>query len=194
MTSRAASSPWHRALVETPALALALALVAGPACGPGPTARVEESVGCGPRRAIVSRVIDGDTVDLADGRRVRYLLVDTPEVSHRPGGRDECFGPEARAANTRLVDALEVRLEYEAQCSDVYGRTLAYVYVGERLINQVLVERGYARVVIIPPNRRYANTLRAAEAEARSRGLGLWSACDRSGRRASVDSSRSIPK
>ena len=129
---------------------------------------------CGPRSAVGERVVDGDTVDLDDGTRVRYLLVDTPEDTSTV----ECYGPEATEANRSLVEGKEVTLSYDEVCEDKYGRVLAYVSIGGREVNLTLVERGYACVLEIPPNGAdRADTYRAAEQEAREAGAGLWGAC-----------------
>lgn len=125
----------------------------------------------------MARVIDGDTIELEGGLKIRYLLVDTPEIAHSVDEVSECFGDEARAQNTTLVLGKDISLEYDAECKDRFGRTLAYVYVGERMINEVLVERGYARVLVIKPNEKYADDMRALEDHAESTGAGLWGAC-----------------
>ena len=137
-----------------------------------------ETSPCGPDQGTVVSVVDGDTVDLASGVRVRYLLVDTPEVSHTTGTVSDCFGEEARALNTLLVLNQEVNLEYDVECRDRFDRTLAYVSLGDRMVNRILVERGYARVLVIPPNgTKYAEEFRALEASAEQAGAGLWGVC-----------------
>ncbi|MEO1483572.1 MAG: thermonuclease family protein [Myxococcota bacterium] len=128
---------------------------------------------CGPAQGVIARVIDGDTAELTDGARLRYLLVDTPELGTAP----ECYGPEAKRQNEALVLGKEVRLEFDLECQDRFGRLLAYLYVGDRMINEVLVQRGYARVIVIPPNERYEPEIREAERSARSNQAGLWGAC-----------------
>lgn len=141
------------------------------ACGGEPAAPDDR---CGSPEGVVARVIDGDTVVLADGRRVRYLLMDSPEMSTDPV---ECFAPEATAQNRSLVQGQSVRLEYDAECEDSYDRLLAYVYVGDRMINEVLVERGFGRVLLIAPNGRYEGRMRDAELLAQQAGAGIWGAC-----------------
>ncbi len=128
---------------------------------------------CGPTEALVTAVIDGDTIEIDTGDRIRYLLVDTPELSS-----SECFSQEASDANTDLVLGETVRLEYDTECQDQYGRLLAYVSVGDREINSLLVLRGYACVLYISPNgsdRREEFQLLEATAEAQSRGM--WGEC-----------------
>ncbi len=130
---------------------------------------------CGPTRGIVERVIDGDTIVLAGGEKIRYLLVDANEIG---GGRDDCYGAEARAANQTLVDKKEVDIEYDEVCTDKYGRLLGYVTVSGRDVNALLVERGYACVLYIPPDGAARRTeLEALQAEAMAQGAGMWGAC-----------------
>jgi len=133
-----------------------------------------EGSGCGPSRAVVERVIDGDTVELDSGERVRYLLVDTPESTTQV----ECFGAEAAAFNRALVEGREVRLTYDAECADHYGRLLAYVEVEGESVNQALVAQGYACVLQIPPNGvELAPLYLELETHAVDERRGLWAAC-----------------
>lgn len=132
---------------------------------------------------MVRRVIDGDTIALADGRVVRYIGIDTPELRRRVGGRwvsdPEPFGRDAAEANARLVRGKAVRLEYDVQRYDAYHRILAYVYVstdgeGEVMVNAELLRQGMAQPLTIPPDVRYAERFRAIAAEARAARRGLW--------------------
>lgn len=136
-----------------------------------------------PDRATVRRVVDGDTVELNDGRLVRYIGMDTPEVRRRVGGQwvedPEPFGLAATEANRRLVEGRTVRLEYDVQRADRYGRLLAYVYVtlpdgSEVMVNERLAAEGMAQPLTIPPNVKYAERFRAAAERARREGRGLW--------------------
>jgi micrococcal nuclease len=129
---------------------------------------------CGPEFGEVARVIDGDTVVLRSGETVRYLLIDTPETADPP----ECYGVEAREANRALVEGRAIRLRYDVQCEDRYGRLLAYVSADGGEVNRTLVERGFACVLHIPPNGADAwSTFEELEAAARESRLGLWGAC-----------------
>jgi micrococcal nuclease len=132
---------------------------------------------CGPSKAQVTRVLDGDTVELADGTKIRYLLINTPEIAHNASETSQCFGDEARVYDEQLVLGRDVNLEYDKECKDRYGRTLAYVSVEGRSINELLIERGYARLEVIAPNDRYAERYRTLEAQAKASGAGLWGAC-----------------
>jgi micrococcal nuclease len=133
------------------------------------------SCGGGPDTAVVTNVVDGDTVDLDTGVRVRYLLVDTPEST---GGATDCFGENAKTFNSDLVLNKEVELTYDVERMDMFGRTLAFVRVGSTDVNATLVERGYACVLYIPPNgadRRIE--FETLEATAMAEGRGMWGQC-----------------
>lgn len=129
---------------------------------------------CGPRKGIVSSVIDGDTIELETGEKIRYLMVNTPETS----GPAECYGDEARSFNVDLVEGREVKLKYDVECEDRFQRLLAYVSVDGREVNSLLVERGYACVLYIEPNgedRR--EEFENLEFEARADNKGMWGSC-----------------
>jgi len=134
-----------------------------------------------PRTAIatVTRVVDGDTVEARIGDRiedVRYIGIDTPETV-KPDTPVQCFGPQASAFNRRLVANRRVRLVFGIERRDAYGRLLAYAYLKRRFVNAILVRRGLARTLTIPPNDRYAPLLRRLELRAARAGRGLWGAC-----------------
>jgi micrococcal nuclease len=128
---------------------------------------------------VVDRVVDGDTIVVREPKgevRVRLIGVDTPE-SVKPGSPVECFAVAAsKYARHALTNTL-VRLEYDVDRLDRYGRTLAYVWVGSTMFNEQLVRDGYAVVETVPPDVRYAERFLAAERDARRHDRGLWSAC-----------------
>jgi micrococcal nuclease len=131
---------------------------------------------CGPGKATVVDVVDGDTIKLDSGETVRYLMVDTPEITN---GKNDCYGAESRDFNESLVLNQEVSLEYDVECEDRFDRLLAYVSVGDREINSLLLDRGFACLLYIPPNgadRRDEFT--ALETNAKNEGKGLWGACE----------------
>lgn len=129
----------------------------------------------GPDHATVVNVVDGDTVDLDTGVRIRYLLVDTPESTN---GATDCFGQNAKQFNSDLVLDKEVELVYDVEREDRFGRTLAYVSVGDQEVNTLLVERGYACVLYIPPNGTDRRAeFDALEATAKAEGRGMWGQC-----------------
>jgi micrococcal nuclease len=124
----------------------------------------------------VVKVVDGDTIHVqVDGRveKVRYLGVNTPEV-HHPTKGEEVGGREAAAVNRALVSGHHVRLELDVQERDRYGRLLAYVWVGDVMINAELVRRGYAQVMTVPPNVRHQSLFLALQRTAREASRGLW--------------------
>lgn len=127
----------------------------------------------------VVAVVDGDTLDVAwAGRweRVRLLGVDTPETvdPDRPVG---CYGPEAAAFTHQRLHGRTVRLQFDRERRDRFGRLLAYVDVDGRRFNDELLAGGYARLLVIPPNGKHARAMLDRELGARSAGRGLWGAC-----------------
>ena len=124
----------------------------------------------------VSRVIDGDTVELESGQKVRYLMADTTEISD---GKDECYGQEAKTFNVALVEGKQVKLTTDVEPYDAYNRLLAYLEVEGTEVNTLLVERGYACVLYIPPNGEERQVeFMTLQAEARAASRGVWGACD----------------
>lgn len=121
--------------------------------------------------AQVAFVVDGDTVELADGRRVRYIGINAPET-HQP------YAAQARAFNESLVAGQEVWLETDAQENDQYGRLLAYAWAGDTFVNLEIVRQGYANAYTLPPNVRYVDAFVQAEREAREAERGLWTRGD----------------
>lgn len=124
--------------------------------------------------AVVQRVIDGDTVVLVGGERVRYIGVDTPEL-HHPKKKVQPYAREATEFNRRLVEGQKVRLELDVERRDKYGRLLAYVYLEDgRFVNAELLKEGYAQLLTIPPNVRYADLFVGLQKQARDAKRGLW--------------------
>ena len=126
----------------------------------------------GATSARVTGVSDGDTISLTGLGKARLIGVDTPEVQ----GTAECYGENASDFTRRALersDTVRYRLGVEAR--DRYGRALVYVWLADgRMLNGLLVERGYALPLTIPPNVDYAERFVAAARRARRRGLGLW--------------------
>lgn len=150
---------------------------------PAPTSSTEsDALAAAGERTVVTRVVDGDTVDTGVGR-VRLIGIDTPETVHPERGV-ECFGREASAFAARLMPpGTAVRLRYDAERRDRYGRLLAYVYRADDglFVNAELVEQGYAQVSTVPPNVAHADELVMLARDARDAGRGLWSACSEDG-------------
>jgi micrococcal nuclease len=121
----------------------------------------------------VTRVVDGDTIEIDGTTKVRYIGMDTPESTNTK----ECFGKEASNKNKELVLNKQVTLEKDVSETDRYGRLLRYVWIDGTMINEKLVADGYANAASYPPDVKYQDRLRNAEAAARNSNLGLWSSC-----------------
>lgn len=117
----------------------------------------------------VTRVLDGDTIEISSGERVRYHAIDAPE-------NDEKWGTVAYKTNRDLVEGKIVRVEIDRPTRDVYGRILAFVWVGKTMINERLVDDGLAKVFLIKGEAKpkYLSRLQAAEARAKGATRGLW--------------------
>lgn len=124
--------------------------------------------------AAVRKAIDGDTLRLAGGERVRLIGVDAPEIEH-DNRRAERFGRESAAFVKREIEGRAVRLEYETERFDKYGRTLAYVYrePDGLFLNAEIIRQGYGFAYTRFPFARL-DEFRAYEREAREKGSGLW--------------------
>ncbi len=126
------------------------------------------------RELVVRRVVDGDTVVLSTGERVRYIGVDTPEL-HHPRKPVERYAREAKEFNRRLVEGKRVRLEFDVERRDKYSRLLAYVTLEDgTFVNAELLRQGYAQLLTIPPNVKYVALFRKLQQEARENKRGLW--------------------
>ncbi|WP_121613008.1 thermonuclease family protein [Mesobacillus foraminis] len=129
-------------------------------------------------KAEVLSVIDGDTlkVRLENGReeRVRLTLIDTPETKHPKVGVQP-FGKEASKFTTAQLNGKNILLEMDVQERDRYGRILAYVWTGDQLFNEILIERGLARVAEYPPNIKYVDRFRSIQKKAQAAEIGIWS-------------------
>lgn len=142
----------------------------------GSAAPVGGGGGCNPFRGNVSdevrviRVIDGDTIEVSGGQRVRYIGVDAPEV----GGVPQHYGPEATGLNNSLVAGRTVTLRKDVSDVDRFGRLLRFVYADGILVNAELVREGYARAKVYPPDTAYADCFAALEQEAMEAKRGLW--------------------
>ena len=121
----------------------------------------------------VKRVIDGDTLLLINGERVRLIGVDTPETKH-PQKPVEYFGREAYLFTKEMVDGKEARFEFDRQKRDRYGRLLAYVYLLDgTFLNAEIIKQGYGFAYTRFPF-KYLEEFRRYEREARENRKGLW--------------------
>ncbi len=122
----------------------------------------------------VQLVLDGDTFQLEGGERVRLLGLDAPERS----APEECYGDESFNYLSERIAGRKVRLEYDLVREDSFGRTLAWVYLGDEFMNGTLLAEGTACVLVIPPNGETKRTyLQALEDGARAAKRGLWRDC-----------------
>jgi len=117
----------------------------------------------------VVKVLDGDTIVIDTGEKVRYLGIDAPEPN-------DAYGTSSTKYNDGLVSDKEVKLEYDYEKIDKYGRTLAYVWVDEVLVNEKMVEEGFANVYTIPRTRKlkYIDRLNQAQQWAKDHHNGMW--------------------
>lgn len=138
------------------------------------------------KMAIVAEVIDGDTLRLNTGEKVRLIGMDTPEI-HHPKKPVQCFGEEAKNITKNLVEGKSVRLEKDVSNKDKYGRLLRFVYVensaktnlasGEIFLNEYLLKEGYARILTVPPDVSMVELFRTLQNQAMHNKKGLWKAC-----------------
>lgn len=122
----------------------------------------------------VKRIADGDTIELADGRLVRYIGVNAPEVNHERNTA-EPFGLEARMRNAELVGGHRIRLELDVERMDAYGRMLAYVFLPDgSMVNEKLLRSGLSYCLYKMPNVKYDSRLLKAQRDAMQAKLGMW--------------------
>ncbi len=132
-------------------------------------------------KVMVTKVIDGDTIEIEGGARVRYIGIDTPETRdpRRPVG---CFGKQASLKNKELVEGKVVILQKDISETDKYNRLLRYVFLplqsNEALfVNDYLIREGYATVLSYPPDVKYIDQFLKAQQQAKEQNKGLWSEC-----------------
>jgi micrococcal nuclease len=125
---------------------------------------------------LVERVVDGDTLVIAGGDRIRLIGVDTPETKH-PTKPPQPFGKEAYEFTRRTVEGKQVQIKFDPrETKDRYGRTLAYVYVDGQFLNEMLIRQGLARALLSYPfSAEMKSVFRNAEAAAKSERRGVWS-------------------
>jgi len=127
------------------------------------------------RIGTVSRVIDGDTIELVSGEKIRYLEVSTPEIHNST----ECYGQEASTKNKELVLGKTIYIRPPTQGNKTsYNRTLAYVFTDEYFVNKKLVEEGYAIVELYAKANEFYDLLKKSEDEAKFKNFGLWNKCN----------------
>lgn len=135
-------------------------------------------------KAVVTRVVDGDTVEISlDGQaqKLRYIGINTPETVD-PRRPVQCFGKEASNENKKLVEGREVYLDKDVSETDRYGRLLRFVYLkqpdgGVLFVNDYLVRQGFAEASTFPPDVKMSEQFKEAQEEARVNNRGLWGKC-----------------
>lgn len=130
-------------------------------------------------RVKVLEVVDGDTIRLSNGKLLRYLGLDTPElrIKEKNGNfiyRPQPFSLEAKEFNRKLVEGKFIRIEFDTEKTDSYGRLLGYCFLEDTFINVCLVEEGYAVIYARSPNLRYSEVFAVAQKKARKAKKGLW--------------------
>lgn len=143
------------------------------------------------RTYLVTRVIDGDTIEIETGQSIRYIGIDTPETVH-PDKPAMCFGAEASQKNKDLVLGKHVTLEKDISEVDKYKRLLRHVWLDDVLISELLVKEGYAISNTYPPDVKYQELFVKAQKQAQQNKHGLWGKCNFFGE--VLSSSNSAPK
>ncbi len=139
--------------------------------------RIVDAAGL-PKTAHVSVVIDGDSIVLNSGEHVRYLGIDAPELPHRDEPAD-CYGEQARDANRNWVMDRTIRLEYDREKRDGYGRLLAYVWLPDgTCVNAAMLRGGFAWLRIPPVGLNRLAEFREAQREALHQRRGMWAVCN----------------
>jgi micrococcal nuclease len=128
------------------------------------------------KEGLVKYIIDGDTIILTNGEKIRYIGIDTPE-------RGQCWYRQAKEFNRKLIGGKKIRLELDRSNRDRYQRLLRYVYVSnqggaEKFVNFELVKAGLARAKEYKPDIKYHLQLKEAENYAKLNRLGLWGGCE----------------
>ncbi len=126
----------------------------------------------------VIEVIDGDTIKLSNGKLLRYIGMDTPEIRIKKGGKfvysPQPFSLESKDFNSKLVQGKHVKVEFDVEKKDIYGRLLGYCFVDGVLVNSELIKKGYAVLYSRPPNIKYADEFVKNQKQARAGKKGLW--------------------
>ena len=147
-----------------------------------PTAFIGEK-----QTVMVTRVIDGDTIEIEGKIKVRYIGINSPEIYHDTTGKktgEQCFANESYLENERLVEGKEITMVKDVSDKDKYGRLLRYVYVDPSassgqviFVNEYLITNGYAKIMTIKPDVKYSQQFKIDEKLAKENNLGIWNKC-----------------
>ena len=121
----------------------------------------------------VAKVIDGDTVELSDKRKVRYIGINSFEMNDKRL-EIKCLAQKASEANRNLVENKEVEMEKDISETDKYGRLLRYLWIEGTMVNEELVRNGWAEVSSFPPDIKYQERFRLEQIKAKLNNLGIW--------------------
>lgn len=125
----------------------------------------------------VTRVVDGDTIEVnynGTEEKVRLIGIDTPESVHPDKEKNSEYGEQASEYTKNLLEGKTVRLEFDVQERDSYGRLLAYVYIDDVMVNKKLLEEGLAQIATYPPNVKYVDEFTKIQETARENKKGFW--------------------
>lgn len=125
----------------------------------------------------VVRVVDGDTFVISyNGKeeKVRLIGIDTPESVHANASKNTEEGKLASDYTKELLTGKKVKLEFDVEKKDKYGRFLAYVYLDDKMVNKLLLEEGYAKIATYPPNVKYVEDFKQIQKQARENKKGFW--------------------
>ena len=125
----------------------------------------------------VTRVVDGDTIEVnynGTEEKVRLIGIDTPESVHPDEEKNSKYGEQASEYTKQLLEGKTVKLEFDVEERDSYGRLLAYVYVDDIMVNKKLLEEGLAQIATYPPNVKYVDEFTKIQEEARENKKGFW--------------------
>ncbi|MEK7096853.1 MAG: thermonuclease family protein [Patescibacteria group bacterium] len=120
---------------------------------------------------LVTRVIDGDTIEIEGNIKVRYVGINSPES-------EQCFSNEAYLENKKLVEGKTVTLIKDVSDKDKYGRLLRYVYLNDLFVNDYLIKNGFAKIMMIKPDIKYYQEFKIGEKEAKEKKFGIWDKCN----------------
>lgn len=129
----------------------------------------------------VVRVIDGDTIEIEGKQKVRYIGINTPEIYHDTTGKktgEQCFANESYLENKKLVEGKTVTLVKDISDKDKYGRLLRYVYSGDQFVNEYLIQNGFAKIMTIKPDIKYALQFKEYQAIAKENNIRIWKKCN----------------
>lgn len=143
---------------------------------PSPTPTVTQQVLGATTQAKVTRIIDGDTIEIETGQKIRLIGIDTPEMDNF-GKERECYALEAKNKLEEMVLDKAAVLEKDVSETDRFGRLLRYVWLDGEMVNEKMVREGYATAATFPPDVKYKDRFLVAESQAREKGLGLWGKC-----------------